>query len=152
MRFLTSTTRSAPSRYIPLLVAVFVVGAGIGAGAIVLSSGGGGTNHVVVKRILTAPPTPGAPARTPTAAQPTTPPPAATVHVTVGQGTTHIVDPQRTMNVGGQQLPRSFDTVIRYPIGLAGRFPLIVFGHGYVVTPASYTGLLNAWAKAGYVV
>lgn len=56
------------------------------------------------------------------------------------------------MNVGGQQLPRSFDTVIRYPIGLTGPFPLIVFGHGYEVTPGSYTDLLNAWTKAGYVV
>jgi len=72
--------------------------------------------------------------------------------VTVGEITVHMVDPQRTMNVGGQQVPRSFDVLVRYPIGLSGRFPLLVFGHGYEVTPASYTDLLNAWAKAGYVV
>lgn len=42
--------------------------------------------------------------------------------------------------------------MIRYPIGLSGPFPLIVFGHGYTLTPAPYSDLLNAWAKAGYVV
>jgi predicted dienelactone hydrolase len=42
--------------------------------------------------------------------------------------------------------------LIRYPIGLSGPFPLIVFGHGYEVTPASYPDLLDAWTKAGYVV
>jgi predicted dienelactone hydrolase len=30
--------------------------------------------------------------------------------------------------------------------------PLIVFGHGYAVTPRPYAGLLRAWARAGYVV
>jgi fermentation-respiration switch protein FrsA (DUF1100 family) len=32
------------------------------------------------------------------------------------------------------------------------RFPLVVFGHGFEVTPATYTALLQAWARAGYVV
>jgi predicted dienelactone hydrolase len=74
------------------------------------------------------------------------------VHVTVGQATVHVVDPQRAMTVGGQRVPRSFDVVIRYPIGLSGPFPLVVFGHGFEVTPAAYSDLLDAWAKAGYVV
>ena len=30
--------------------------------------------------------------------------------------------------------------------------PLIVFGHGFAVTPATYWRLLTAWAAAGYVV
>ncbi|MGH2895153.1 MAG: alpha/beta hydrolase family protein, partial [Solirubrobacteraceae bacterium] len=30
--------------------------------------------------------------------------------------------------------------------------PLIVFGHGFAVTPATYFRLLRAWAQAGYVV
>ena len=30
--------------------------------------------------------------------------------------------------------------------------PLIVFGHGFAVTPAIYSPLLTAWAQAGYVV
>ena len=33
-----------------------------------------------------------------------------------------------------------------------GPFPLIVFGHGFAVTPAPYAALLRAWARAGYVV
>jgi len=42
-------------------------------------------------------------------------------------------------------------TLIRYPTA-PGRFPLIVFGHGFAVTPAPYASLLRAWAGAGYVV
>jgi dienelactone hydrolase len=62
---------------------------------------------------------------------------------------------------------RPLVTVIRYPaLGdasradvrraapatAAGPFPLIVFGHGFDVTPAVYASLLRAWASAGYVV
>jgi dienelactone hydrolase len=46
---------------------------------------------------------------------------------------------------------RRLVTVIRYPKA-PGRFPLIVFGHGFAVTPAPYAALLRAWAHAGYVV
>jgi fermentation-respiration switch protein FrsA (DUF1100 family) len=42
-------------------------------------------------------------------------------------------------------------TIVRYP-NVPGRFPLIVFGHGFAVTPAPYSALLTAWARAGYVV
>lgn len=59
------------------------------------------------------------------------------------------------------------ETVIRYPaIGdpslvdarhsrpatAAGPFPLVVFGHGFDSTPEIYARLLQAWARAGYVV
>jgi predicted dienelactone hydrolase len=62
---------------------------------------------------------------------------------------------------------RSLVTVIRYPAagrtsrvdGLSapparsfGAFPLIVFAHGYDITPTPYAPLLRAWAQAGYVV
>jgi fermentation-respiration switch protein FrsA (DUF1100 family) len=51
---------------------------------------------------------------------------------------------------------REFVTVVRYPLPAGGRpggpFPLIVFGHGFAVTPTPYAPLLNAWARAGYVV
>ena len=33
-----------------------------------------------------------------------------------------------------------------------GPFPLIVFGHGFDVTPSVYARLLQAWTRAGYVV
>jgi predicted dienelactone hydrolase len=42
-------------------------------------------------------------------------------------------------------------TFIRYPL-VHRRFPLIVFGHGFAVTPGIYARLLDAWARAGFVV
>jgi dienelactone hydrolase len=38
------------------------------------------------------------------------------------------------------------------PASAEGPFPLIVFGHGFDVTPAIYARLLRAWARAGFVV
>ena len=43
-------------------------------------------------------------------------------------------------------------TYVRYPVDVSGPLPLIVFGHGFATTPARYTRLLDAWARAGYVV
>jgi fermentation-respiration switch protein FrsA (DUF1100 family) len=60
----------------------------------------------------------------------------------------HFADPSRTI----RGVPRSFAAIVLYPTGRRGPFPLIVFGHGYAVTPAPYSLLLNAWAKDGYVV
>jgi len=31
-------------------------------------------------------------------------------------------------------------------------FPLVIFGHGFAVTPSLYARLLQSWARAGYVV
>ena len=42
--------------------------------------------------------------------------------------------------------------MVRYPVNARGPFPLVVFGHGFAVTPAYYWRLLQAWAAAGYVV
>lgn len=86
----------------------------------------------------------------------------------VGEEQLTFVDHSRTISVPGQPpRPRTLTTVIRYPAqGPAGRadvagarpdraagpFPLIVFGHGFAVTPATYFRLLRAWAQAGYVV
>ena len=79
-----------------------------------------------------------------------------------------FVDHSRTVSLPGRPpQPRTLVTVVRYPAqgpagGLdlrdapadraAGPFPLIVFGHGFAVTPATYYRLLRAWAQAGYVV
>lgn len=50
-------------------------------------------------------------------------------------------------------MPRRLVTVLRYPAAPAlGPFPLIVFAHGFDVTPATYYRLLRAWAGAGFVV
>jgi dienelactone hydrolase len=63
---------------------------------------------------------------------------------------------------------RALPVVVRYPAAAgapgerdmpgasparnAGPFPLVVFAHGFAVTPATYSRLLRAWARAGYVV
>jgi dienelactone hydrolase len=38
------------------------------------------------------------------------------------------------------------------PAAADGPFPLVVFGHGFAVTPYLYARLLQSWARAGYVV
>jgi dienelactone hydrolase len=83
----------------------------------------------------------------------------------VGSATFRVVDPRRTVrSADGATVPRSFAVTVRYPAvgttrndvpGAApapGRHPLIVFGHGYDISPAPYAPLLRAWARAGYVV
>jgi dienelactone hydrolase len=63
-----------------------------------------------------------------------------------------LVDPSRTVTYPGRAPePRKLVTIVRYPVA-RGAFPLIVFGHGFAVTPAIYAPLLQAWARAGYVV
>lgn len=63
-----------------------------------------------------------------------------------------FVDRGRTADIpGAGRRPRTLVTVIRYPRA-PGRFPLIVFGHGFAVTPAIYAPLLEAWSRAGYIV
>ena len=79
-----------------------------------------------------------------------------------------FVDPSRSVHfLNGSVGPRTLVTEIRYPaVGAAGAddlrdappmrgagpYPLVVFGHGFAVTPAVYATLLDAWARAGYVV
>jgi dienelactone hydrolase len=68
---------------------------------------------------------------------------------------------------GGRSAPRTLVTYVRYPAlaaagkldainappaRAAGPLPLIVFGHGFAVTPSIYARLLQSWARAGYVV
>ena len=95
-------------------------------------------------------------------------PPRSGPPFAVGEEQLTFVDRTRTVSVPGQPArPRTLTTVIRYPaLGPAGRFdvrdappdraagpfPLIVFGHGFAVTPGTYFRLLRAWAQAGYVV
>lgn len=68
------------------------------------------------------------------------------------------VDSTRSMSLhGAATAPRRLVTRILYPAApsgrrLAGRFPLVVFGHGYQEYPRVFWLLLTAWARAGYVV
>jgi dienelactone hydrolase len=86
----------------------------------------------------------------------------------VGIRTILFVDHSRRIRYPGfAPQPRPVLTVIRYPIAgpvtatdvrnapplhPSGGFPLLVFGHGFAVTPRPYARLLQAWARAGYVV
>lgn len=86
----------------------------------------------------------------------------------VGLRTLSLLDSSRTVQLPGGGLgPRPLITYVRYPalgrpgtgdlpnaapVRSAGAFPLIVFGHGFAVTPAPYARLLQSWASAGYVV
>ena len=86
----------------------------------------------------------------------------------VGLRILRLVDSSRTIELpNGTSEPRTLITEVRYPaLGAPGQtdlldapaarsdgpFPLIVFGHGFAVTPALYAHLLQSWARAGYVV
>jgi dienelactone hydrolase len=79
-----------------------------------------------------------------------------------------IVDGTRSIRLpSGETVPRTLETYVRYPAlasatdsdrpnapaaRAAGPFPLVVFGHGFAVTPALYASMLRAWVRAGYVV
>ena len=66
--------------------------------------------------------------------------------------TVRLVDRSRAAHFAdGRAGPRVLVTSIRIPSG-RGPFPLVVFAHGFALTPAPYRSLLDAWARAGYVV
>jgi predicted dienelactone hydrolase len=63
-----------------------------------------------------------------------------------------FVDRSRTVALpGGRRVARRITTIVRYPTS-PGRHPLIVFAHGFALLPGTYAQLLDAWARAGYVV
>jgi dienelactone hydrolase len=86
----------------------------------------------------------------------------------VGLRVLRLIDTSRTIELpNGTSEPRTLYTEVRYPaLGAPGGtdrldapaaradgpFPLVVFGHGFAVTPALYAHLLQSWARAGYVV
>jgi len=94
------------------------------------------------------------------------PAPASPASFAVGMRVLRLTDSSRTIKLpDGSVRPRQLVTVVRYPaagqgpVGLpappargSGPFPLIVFGHGFAVTPAIYGRLLSSWTRAGFVV
>lgn len=85
----------------------------------------------------------------------------------VGIRVLQLINHSRTVQLPTGPAPRSLLTYVRYPslaVGSRvdvpdaaaprsqGPFPLVVFGHGFDVTPALYARLLQAWTSAGYVV
>jgi dienelactone hydrolase len=73
--------------------------------------------------------------------------------VEIAEQVVTFTDRHRTIRLpDGAVVPRRVVTVIRYPLHVDGPLPLIVFGHGFAVTPAPYAPLLRTWAAAGFVV
>jgi dienelactone hydrolase len=124
--------------------------------------------------VTTAVPGTGAPAVTTGSTSPaTTPPPpaaAAPSRYAVGTRTLTFVDASRTTTANGSfpgSPSRTIPTEFWYPASGAaggepvadappdaahGPYPLVVFAHGFAVTPDFYAPLLERWATAGYVV
>jgi hypothetical protein len=86
----------------------------------------------------------------------------------VGTRTLTFVDSSRTTSANGSfpgAPSRTLPTEVWYPASTAdqgaanaspdtahGPYPLVLFAHGYAVTPDFYAPLLARWAAAGYVV
>lgn len=85
----------------------------------------------------------------------------------IGIRALRLVEPRRAMVLAdGSSRPRTLTTYIRYPaagsprlparagapIAGGGPFPLVIFGHGFGFTPATYRSLIDAWVRSGYVV
>ena len=84
-------------------------------------------------------------ARPPTTTSPTTP-------LAVTTSSLALSDPDRPLVIGGTEVAatRSLPTTLVAPT--RGRWPLVVFVHGYDVGPATYTRFLDSLASQGYVV
>jgi dienelactone hydrolase len=87
-----------------------------------------------------------------TAATTTSPAPTAS-RPPIGLRVLRFVDHRRVAVFrDGIRRPRALVTYVRYPRSGGPPFPLIVFGHGFALLPGVYAKLLDAWARAGYVV
>lgn len=130
-----------------------------------LATGGGAARtraqaDASTARVPPAPQRARAPAPAPHARPPST--------FAVGLRVLSLVDNSRTIELpNGTREPRTLTTYVRYPaLGAAGGidladapaaradgpFPLVIFGHGFAVTPALYARMLQSWTRAGYVV
>lgn len=156
LRVALARRRPAVRRALPLvaliasvvLSAAAVVPAGVAVPARVVAASGVGTFGGR-----------GVPAGSPGAPQPS---------YAVGLRVLTLTDTSRTVRLrDGRVRPRTLVTYVRYPaLGPRGAmdvrdarpvdtrapYPLIVFAHGFDITPAPYSRLLQSWARAGYVV
>ena len=64
-----------------------------------------------------------------------------------------FVDRSRTAHFSdGTSGPRVLATEVRFPTTGRRPLPLVMFAHGFGLTPDTYARLLDAWARAGFVV
>jgi dienelactone hydrolase len=85
-------------------------------------------------------------ATTPTTRRQSRPFPITSLQIGLVDATRPTVSHGRVISHG-----RSLPTTLWHPAE-PGRWPLVVFGHGYEVGPGPYVGLCQAWAEAGYTV
>ena len=139
---------------------------GLLLGAFLLTACGGGGGGADRASSTTAAPTAvTSPATTVLPTTTTTAPPAVNRRTGVGVHHETFVDPTRPTSSG--ESSRTFPVTIWYPTPgdpdappvpdappdrSVGPYPLVVFVHGYAVTPDFYEELLRRWAAAGYVV
>ena len=82
-----------------------------------------------------------------------TPPPRAHPPYPVTQVTLPLVDTTRpTISHGRTISPSRALTTLAWVPAASGRWPLVVFAHGFDVGPMTYEALLRSWAADGYVV
>ena len=78
---------------------------------------------------------------------------AASAPASVQLRVLRLVDHSRRAQFrNGTSGPRTLVTYVRFPTRGHAPFPLIVFAHGFALTPQIYARLLNTWTRAGYVV
>lgn len=119
-------------------------------------SAGSSPTSTAVAATTTAPATTAAPpASTETTAASATRPSleiGRTYPVSTDQRT--FVDSSRPTSPNGDfggSSQRTLPTSFWYP-STPGTYPLVVFSHGYAVTPSFYATMLQRWAEAGYVI
>src|SRR5262245_1170595 len=135
-----------------LVLAVFTVldGQSDGAGPKRTRVMPGATTTTAAPSATTAPSDP----TTTAAARPTDTPLPVERTYPVLTDTRTFVDTSRTTSPNGDapgSPTRTLVTSFWYP-DAPGPFPLVMFAHGYAVTPDFYTPMLERWAAAGYVV
>jgi dienelactone hydrolase len=174
-RLKATNPRHSRNRRLPLVQAITIVVLAAALTAVVLTLAVGNQSSPKSRQVASSARTPTRSKATvpanadsaPTSAVTTTtsaastpaPTPPHPVHrsYAVGVETLRMTDRSRTIETASGPVARSFEVIVRYPVAMgagqpAGPFPLIVFGHGYAVTPEPYTPLLEAWTKAGFVV
>jgi dienelactone hydrolase len=177
-----SGTRHARRRRTLAIGAALLLVAGVGGGVLALSGGDddGAPSASVAPASAEPSTTRAATSTTPGATRTTTAPapapsttvaaPDVTRRYAVGTRTVTLVDGSRTTSPNGSfggAASRTIPTDVWYPAtGAAGGeptadappdsgrgpYPLVLFAHGYAVTPDFYAPLLERWAAAGYVV
>jgi predicted dienelactone hydrolase len=140
-----------------LAATLVVVGLGIGIALSSLSSGRTSTpGHPSADRQVTSP-------RTVSTVTRPRPAPADTKDIRVARVGVTLTEPSSAADAtdhtaSGSPL-RVLPTMVRFPVAASGGrplagapYPLILFSQGFDESTGAYAGLLDAWARAGYVV